>query len=52
MLVFEQFDDTSLMVLYLLLLGNNKNLFIYMNKTTGYTMRCAFIYCNICLWIC
>lgn len=42
--VFEQFDDTSLMVLYLLLLGNNKNLFIYMDKDHGiYDALCFYL---------
>lgn len=42
--VFEQFDDTSLMVLYLLLLGNNKNLFIYMDKDHGvYDVLCFYL---------
>ena len=42
--VFSMFDDTSLLVLYLLLLGNNKNLFIYMDKDQrAYVALCFYL---------
>lgn len=42
--VFSMFDDTSLLVLYLLLLGNNKNLFIYMDKDQrAYAALCFYL---------
>ena len=42
--VFNMFDDTSLLVLYLLLLGNNKNLFIYMDKAQrAYQALCFYL---------
>ena len=42
--VFSMFDDTSLLVLYLLLLGNNKNLFIYMDKEQrAYVALCFYL---------
>ena len=42
--VFNMFDDTSLLVLYLLLLGNNKNLFIYMDKVQrAYQALCFYL---------
>lgn len=42
--VFSMFDDTSLLVLYLLLLGNNKNLFIYMDKDqSAYVALCFYL---------
>jgi len=42
--VFNMFDDTSLLVLYLLLLGNNKNLFIYMDKAqSAYQALCFYL---------
>ena len=42
--VFSMFDDTSLLVLYLLLLGNNKNLFIYMDKAQrAYQALCFYL---------
>lgn len=42
--VFGVFDDTSLLVLYLLLLGNNKDLFIYMDKDQrAYTSLCFYL---------
>ena len=42
--VFSMFDDTSLLVLYLLLLGNNKNLFIYMDKDQRtYVALCFYL---------
>lgn len=42
--VFNMFDDTSLLVLYLLLLGNNKNLFIYMDKAQiAYQTLCFYL---------
>lgn len=42
--VFNMFDDTSLLVLYLLLLGNNKNLFIYMDKDQrAYQALCFYL---------
>ncbi len=42
--VFSMFDDTSLLVLYLLLLGNNKNLFIYMDKgQRAYVALCFYL---------
>ena len=43
-MVFNMFDDTSLLVLYLLLLGNNKNLFIYMDKAqSAYQALCFYL---------
>ena len=42
--VFSMFDDTSLLVLYLLLLENNKNLFIYMDKDQrAYVALCFYL---------
>lgn len=42
--VFNMFDDTSLLVLYLLLLGNNKNLFFYMdNDQRAYDALCFYL---------
>lgn len=42
--VFHMFDDTSLLVLYLLLLCNNKNLFIYMDKAQrAYQALCFYL---------
>ena len=42
--VFSMFDETSLLVLYLLLLGNNKNLFIYMDKDQrAYVALCFYL---------
>lgn len=42
--VFNMFDDTSLLVLYLLLLCNNKNLFIYMDKAQrAYQALCFYL---------
>lgn len=42
--VFSMFDDTSLLVLYLLLLGNNKNLFFYMdNDQRAYDALCFYL---------
>ena len=42
--VFSVFDDTSLLVLYLLLLANNKNLFIYMDKDQrAYVALCFYL---------
>ena len=42
--VFNMFDDTSLLVPYLLLLGNNKNLFIYMDKAQrAYQALCFYL---------
>lgn len=42
--VFNMFDDTSLLVLYLFLLGNNKNLFIYMDKAqSAYQALCFYL---------
>ena len=42
--VFNMFDDTSMLVLYLLLLGNNKNLFIYMDKAQrAYQALCFYL---------
>lgn len=42
--VFSMFDDTSLLVLYLLLLGNNKNIFIYMDKDQrAYVALCFYL---------
>lgn len=42
--VFNMFDDMSLLVLYLLLLGNNKNLFIYMDKAQrAYQALCFYL---------
>lgn len=42
--VFSMFDNTSLLVLYLLLLGNNKNLFIYMDKDQrAYVALCFYL---------
>lgn len=42
--VFNMFDDTSLLVLYLLLLGNNKNLFIYMDEAQrAYQALCFYL---------
>lgn len=42
--VFNMFDDTSLLVLYLLLLDNNKNLFFYMdNDQRAYDALCFYL---------
>ncbi|WP_270225586.1 hypothetical protein, partial [Phocaeicola massiliensis] len=42
--VFDEFDDISLIVLYLLLLGKNKGLYIYMEKNQK-------IYVDLCFYL-
>lgn len=42
--VFKQFDSVSLMAIYMLLLGNNKNLFFFMDKSqSAYIELCFYL---------